>query len=155
MEFNKSADESDINDVLIVISKRCLDNKDYSKALLGHYNSEKLSEKVKNIIGQIIGPNIISMMPEDRIGTLVTNFVSLVEKKREEVVLKAFNRDALSQLGEHLNYLDQMSLLLSLNGEITAKQEDNKTKTISSNGDEKIQEKNMSLDNNSSPKRVK
>ena len=94
------------------------------------------------------------MMPEDRIGTLVTNFVSLVEK-REEVVLKAFNRDALSQLGEHLNYLDQMSLLLSLNGEITAKQEDNKTKTISSNGDEKIQEKNMSLDNNSSPKRVK
>ena len=48
-----------------------------------------------------------------------------------------------------------MSLLLSLNGEITAKQEDNKTKTISSNGDEKIQEKNMSLDNNSSPKRVK
>ena len=61
----------------------------------------------------------------------------------------------MSQLGEHLNYLDQMSLLLSLNGEITAKQEDNKTKTISSNGDEKIQEKNMSLDNNSSPKRVK
>ena len=46
-EFSKSADESDINDVLIVISKRCLDNKDYSKALLGHYNSEKLSKKLK------------------------------------------------------------------------------------------------------------
>ena len=74
------------------------------------------------------------------------NFVSLIKEKRAEaeekkaVGLKNFNLDAFSQIERYLSFLDKASLLSSLDGG-----------EVSENGDEK----NKSLDKNSSTKRAK
>ena len=62
--FSKNAEESDINDVLNKIAKRCRTNKDYLMTLLNHLNATSCPEEVKNILGKISGPNIIDMIPK-------------------------------------------------------------------------------------------
>lgn len=139
--FIKSAKDSEFNDILLMISKRCRGNKDYLAALFESLNYSGISEEIKNLIGhmrQIIGPKLISMIPEYRLGELLEN-LSLIEKTREnpevkkEGKLKAFNHHLLTHIGQYLNYMDKVSLLGLLHNERVDKQEDHKTKSIDKN----------------------
>ena len=85
--------------------------------IIEYYRSDDCSEEVKELLNQNMGPDLWSLMQEDKSDQLSMRFVSGIKEKpmeSKEVKCTHFNNYGLSQLDEYLSDLDKHSILTAL-----------------------------------------